>query len=305
MERFIKKGVLLSLIFFIFSFIFLKVVDFGLKKERLGWIKEGNVNAEVLILGSSRAYRHFNSDFLSKTLGMKFFNLGYDASGLETQLVLLEYYLKNNATPKIIVWEYNYGFLNFDPNVYEYIDLIPLVDDPLVSDYLIDHEIISERILYFPLSRYLVYKELIKKGLNNLSKDEPFKDYKIQDLNWDKHNLEKLYLNSDYKIEKEISNQYLNQYRNTIDKLKNIGVKVVMVFTPIYSGIYQKEDDKVLLLDFYDSLFFSVKVLNINYNDSDLSRDTLNFYNVLHMNKKGVDSFMVDFERDIKRSLDE
>lgn len=303
MERFLKKGILMGLIFFLFSFIFLKVVDFGLNKERLGWIDEGNINAEVLILGSSRAYRHFNSDFLSKTLGMKVFNLGYDASGLETQLVLLEYYLKNNITPKIIVWEYNYGFLNFDPTVYEFIDLIPLVDDPIVSDYLIDHKIISERLLYFPLFRYLVYKKLIKKGLDNLSRDMPFKDYKIQDLDWDKRDFENLYLNSDYSIKKEISNEYLSQYGEIINRLKKNGVQVVMVFTPIYNGVYQKEDDKKLLLNFYDSLFFSAKVLNFNYNDSDLSNDTLNFYSILHMNKTGVESFMLDFEKDIKRNL--
>jgi len=57
----------------------------------------------VLILGTSRAYRHFYTDQLEKLANKSFFNLGLNASGFKSENELLRYYLKYNNYPKEII----------------------------------------------------------------------------------------------------------------------------------------------------------------------------------------------------------
>ncbi len=64
-----------------------------------------------------------------------------------------------------------------------------------------------------------------------------------------------------------------------------------MVFTPIYSGLYDKKDDKEKIIEFYAAFFQKHKIDYFDYSSDSLSSDTLNFYNALHMNKVGVRRF--------------
>lgn len=57
----------------------------------------------MLILGTSRAYRHFYTDQLEKLANKSFFNLGLNASGFKSENELLRYYLKYNNYPKEII----------------------------------------------------------------------------------------------------------------------------------------------------------------------------------------------------------
>lgn len=70
---------------------------------------------DVLILGSSRAHHHYDTPFLSDTLGLDVYNAGYDGNGVVLAVGILEMVL-NRYTPKVVLFDIE---PSFDINVYE------------------------------------------------------------------------------------------------------------------------------------------------------------------------------------------
>ncbi len=69
---------------------------------------------DILILGSSRAHHHYDTPFLSETLGLDVYNAGYDGNGVVLAKGILEMVL-NRYTPKIVLFDVE---PSFDINVY-------------------------------------------------------------------------------------------------------------------------------------------------------------------------------------------
>ena len=64
---------------------------------------------EILILGSSRAHHHYDSPFLSDTLGIDVYNGGIDGNGVVLAYGILEMVL-NRYKPKLVVFDVEPAF---------------------------------------------------------------------------------------------------------------------------------------------------------------------------------------------------
>lgn len=305
MKVFLLKTILVSVGLFLVLYILDWSITHGHRDERFAQIKNRDNDYKIIIVGTSRAFRHFNSDIISEKTRKRTLNIGYDASGLETQIALLNYYLVHNPPPEILIWEINYNTLSKDTTVYLYEELIPLIRDTTIRVFLKENKIINNADIYLPYYRYTNLKNLTKVGIYNtlFGKIDSKKDFRIQDKPWDKSAFEASYLNSEYKILKDISGKRLNRLLNELKILKEKKIDVIFVFTPIYAGMSQKQDDKEKIILYYDSLFTQLKLPFLNYINTKISRDTLNFYNALHMNKVGVDKFMPIFASDLNEII--
>lgn len=263
MLKFLSKTLLQITILVFVGFCIFEIVERGLKNSRLGSVSEG-IHAEVLIIGSSRAYRHFDTDQLSTIYKKNFFNLGLDASGFRTQLALLKYYLKYNKYPKEVIWEYNFGFLNEEDIIYEHQNLITFADEEMIYDLMTSYNLMSYYNKLIPKSRYLGNQKLIKEGILNYFKPKSHLLFKVQDLKWNSKDFEEKYLNGNFRYDLNISEQSKNEFLKIIDDLNSQNIKLTMVFTPMYNGIFNKHDGKEKTLKYYDSLFISNKIRNID-----------------------------------------
>lgn len=63
------------------------------------------INADVLVMGNSRAVNTFNVNALTEKTGLKWFNLGYNGMGPILVEALLYDYLEKNNKPKLVVFE--------------------------------------------------------------------------------------------------------------------------------------------------------------------------------------------------------
>lgn len=70
---------------------------------------------DVVILGSSRAHHHYDTPFLSDTLGLDVYNAGYDGNGVVLAYGLLSMILERYS-PRLVIFDVEPAF---DINVYE------------------------------------------------------------------------------------------------------------------------------------------------------------------------------------------
>ena len=107
MKGFLIKIVLFALLIFLVDKLFIiirnKAPEFDFDR-RLEMVIEGNVNKDIIILGSSRGQRNIDVQLLKDSLNTeKVFNLSYSGSTPEFQEFVLDQLIKNNRKPKLII----------------------------------------------------------------------------------------------------------------------------------------------------------------------------------------------------------
>src|SRR5690606_7084295 len=109
MRLFIRKLFLFGLSVVLALSLLAMIVDKGLQKTEAEnyaeWnaIKDGGINADLLILGSSRAWVHVAPFILDTALHLNSFNLGLDGHHFETQVARYDFYKEFNRRPQYIV----------------------------------------------------------------------------------------------------------------------------------------------------------------------------------------------------------
>lgn len=120
-----KRFLSLIVLFFAVAFAIDATIGFGgdylLKHTKGGQTKMFNDlvmkdNHEVLILGSSRALHHYDTPFLSDSLGLDVYNAGFKGQGIILAEGILEMALKHSE-PKLVLFDVVPQF-----DIYEFLD---------------------------------------------------------------------------------------------------------------------------------------------------------------------------------------
>ena len=91
-------------------------------------IMSGQVNAEILISGSSRALTHYESKVIEEMTKCSTFNIGRNGSQTDMQLAFLKTYLKNNSKPKLIIHNLDLYSFQTSKEIYDPAQYMPYLD---------------------------------------------------------------------------------------------------------------------------------------------------------------------------------
>ena len=250
-------------------------------------------NVDILFLGSSRSYRHFDTRIFNK-YGYKVFNLGSSSQTLiQTEYLVNKYYSKLN--PKIVVLDL-YPRMFYSDGVESTLDIISNDKTNWESVKLaFRHKNIKVINTLF----YSIYRELIHS-----SNDLVEKRYKKQ-----RNGLNDLYVKGGF-VEKEIGyatnepskdiNIVLNTsqveaFNNIVNKLKSDNNKIILVCSPMHESKFkQYQNFNVIDSLIYDKNLFLHKIINLEGLD-----EVKHFYDPYHLNQNGVRIFDEYFIKNI------
>ncbi|HOZ41314.1 MAG TPA: hypothetical protein PLL25_10950, partial [Flavobacteriales bacterium] len=69
----------------------------------LNVIRAGKAEAEILVIGNSRARYHYDPRVITERLGSRCYNLGMIGYPLQDQLGKLQYYLEHSPAPELVI----------------------------------------------------------------------------------------------------------------------------------------------------------------------------------------------------------
>ena len=306
--------------FFLFSamvYVLGLGVDYAISKGLLemedsrfqSWndILNGDVNADIIYLGNSRALHHFEPWTIDSICGKSSYNLGIGGHAIMIETMKYHCYKLHNKKPKYLILQVDYYTIRegVAPKHHQSEQFLPLVYDYGMRDDLkrVGYGFLD---LYCPLYRYFGYQTVIKNGLLEFSGIKHYvnnpsnKGHIYEDGKWDGTDLyarKELYARMD-----PAGMHYFESFLNECDK---DGVKVILVHSPTYIGATKKTIGLDLANVFFDSLAKKHNTVYLNYaNNYPLCNDTLNFCKAIHMNKKGTHRFSVDFANDLKALLE-
>jgi hypothetical protein len=289
-------------------------VEKGLHSSRYLYLSDwndlfgGKINADIIVLGTSRAYVHVSPAILDSALHLNSYNLGMDGASFDIQNDILKLYLRHNKKPLYILQEV--GYPTFEPSepIQYFREFAPYSNDTAVWNIIKQHySSAGWPEHYFPLFKYNGHLLLIKEGLMNYighgEKDVKYKGYEARDYAWDSTFYEFKKSNPNGKAI-PIDSSLVALFGKYLDRCKAAGIKVIMFYPPTYYI------SRPYLLNFERLHTFLVNcaaehgVPFLDHTNDPMNYEKSYFYNTQHLNKKGSEVFSRELAAEIKKVLE-
>lgn len=308
---FIKKGLLFIIGFLALTYAMETTFNLAIRQIEVGEygvlnkINDGNINAEILINGSSRALKAINPQIITETTGLTCYNIAADGADIGVQLPKLKWYMANNTKPKIIIQDISQFFGGISTTVFEPFKYLPYIsNDSLYKGLLkIDdtfwlHKYLpAANIIYYNFDFYYkLFSELRNSAIGN---DHYVNGFLPDSSNWA----------SDFDLYKKqnpigVKSSVEENYKLYLLELKKHceinDIVLILTILPNYYRLAELAKNTEEISEFYSSLETIPKIYFLDFGNSSISKNEENFYNFTHLNITGANKFSELIVKEIK-----
>jgi len=312
MKSFLIKTICFSLIVFFLLESLELIVTQGLKKSTaphfVDWnhLFEGEINANIIINGSSKALVHISSTIIDSALNADAYNLGVNGYGFYLQNSKYTAYSEYNTPPKLIVQVIGNGTLQKRKDLYQLDQFLPYMDNKTINKVTQDYIGLTKFDYYLPFIRYFGSRTAIKEGflsffnLSTTNDDfSKYKGYRPKDLEWD-GTFERFvkYSTNGYTI--TLADSSIQLFKQFISEQQKKGITVVLVYPPTYYPSQQYINNRAKIMALYHSIAEEYNVPLLDYSQELMGKEKAYFYNSQHLNYKGAEIFTRKLATDLK-----
>jgi len=240
MKRLALKLLLFLLVFLAYDKVFILVANRSAETEvdrRLEYLIEGQINKEVVIIGSSRGSRDIIAGQIEEKTGMSTYNLCYPGSSLEFHDFVLQTLLKFNEAPEtlvLIVDDSNAFMDGGDRILFRRDRLYPLIRYPYIWKEMaargyLDNELASIIVLQ-RMNKYNF--DLRQKAITAI---DTIIDCGSMPITWQDKNTVWEYSANDqaYPRDEEVPEK-VEAFTNMVQTCEQEGIRLVIAFPPNY-----------------------------------------------------------------------
>jgi len=263
----------------------IKFGDYGIINKSL------SSDAEILVLGSSRAVHHYNPKIFSKALNKSCYNAGFGGQGLFLNYALLKESIKNHP-PKVVILDLAPNIID-DKKAYTKLNLLL----PYYKNYTAFKEIIQLNPEFSKLeliSNLYIYNSTIYDFTRSLLLKEKEANLGFEKLNGqvDSSSFKPFFLENN-----EFDENKMNYLNKIIKLCKTENIKLVGVISPTYL----KFDKNNRIVNKLKIIFNENNIEFYDYsNAAKFYQKTIFFKDQLHLNNLGADIFSNDLVEKIK-----
>lgn len=299
MRTFIIKFLLFILVIVSITCLLTYAVDSGLRKTEYFHYKEWNllyqskINADILILGNSRAYHHVNPIIVDSILNLNSFNLGMDAAQFDLQYARFMTYIHTNKKPKIILQNIDEWTLE-KSSLYLREQYIPYYNDSILLSAIKSTAVLPKEYFIYPLKYMGCNRNCWKVGLLEFFGIKHYDNNKTKGFlrDWATFNSEpniRLFKVADFHVNehcKELFNKYLHFCQQN-------DIKVICFYAPLYKdGYFEDKHEKTI--SYYKQLLSAYNVNLIDCAKNKMSSNPHYFRNNSHLRGNGCDIFTTE-----------
>jgi hypothetical protein len=273
------------------------------KGEYVVWndIYKGNINSDMVIYGSSRAWVHINPQMLTNAFHISCYNMGIDGHGFLLQNFRHKELLRFNKRPQIIIHSVDMFTFTKSTGLYNYEQFLPyMLFDKHIENTTKNFDGFKLADFLIPSLRYYGKKRMMKEVFNpNLSTTGRIKGYMGKNKVW----------NNDFDDAKEnlgsynikIDTSLVKDFENFLEECKKNNTLVILVYTPEYIDGQKFVRNRDAVIQVYKNLSVIYNIPFYDYSNDSISFQKNFFYNALHLNKEGSTLFtnllITDFKK--------
>ncbi len=299
----------LIILFFVAEYIITKGLHNSKYTEYKEWnpILDGKINADVIVLGTSRARSLVSTTILDSVLNINSFNLGIDGYHLEMALSKYNIYRKHNTPPKIVILCFDIFILRNRTDLYNFHQFLPYIWDNDIRENTRKYIGLSNADYYVPAYRYFNnrFDKTIWQGVKSYYGTQTdtslaIKGYLPVITEWNKK-YEPIFLQ---RFEEYVEEKYIQQLDSFLYQCTNEKIEVFMVYPPEYYEGQKRTTNRKQIMNIYYSFAKKYNFKWIDYSDNSLFKNKNLFTNIQHLNKAGSEEFSLDLAKKIKNTYE-
>ncbi len=284
------------------------LADYGLKKTRysngaFNIIMHERKNADILILGSSKASNHF----IPKIIGgskLQVFNAGQLGSNYTLQKLILEEYLTKNTKPKLVIWNIEpYLFENQD-KIFNEDDMVPYLSNPEIASFLNKNPLnYTWAELHLPLFKYNNKPKLLKEGLiwafSKKIKNDPVDGY-WANIGFSKNGFLNTKYSHPFGIQPNVQHSLIDSFKKKIQELKKSDIEVIFCESPEFCRLDKLRKGKLETQRLFYELSMHLNCELLDYSNDSMKYDINNYFDASHLNVKGASIISNKLKNDLE-----
>lgn len=283
----------------------IKTDQFGVSNR----IVEGNINADIIITGSSRAVSHYDPRIIQSITGLSAFNIGRNGSQTDMQLAVLKTYLKHNRKPRIVLHNLDAFSFVMTREVYDPGQYMPYLGENDIYDALrkINPEV-WWKCKYLPLYGYVADDMRLDWTLGPLGicgwspRERFFQGFNPRTGKWTEDFAKFQEANPD-GVSFQIQPAGVQVMEDLIHVCRENGIVLIFVYSPEYRGVQSLTRNRLDIFNEFQKLSENNGVLLWNFSDWEYADNTEFFMNSQHLNAEGAEIFSADLSRRLAGEL--
>lgn len=296
MKPFLTKSILLIALCLLMGYLLQFPIDSGLRKSDMvpefkEWydVDNGKINADMVILGSSRAKSAFSPSALKTAFGLNVYNLGMDGVAFPLQNFRFNRYLKYNTKPQYIIQVIEPELLA--PNIPSPCQqFVPYLNQEFIEKYK-KSLIFTWRDVYIPLYKYSHWVGTVNFGLANIfnktvKENDTDYGFMAKDLPFHPKAYSYLFVNKPHSLSPLCEPAAYKQFISFLTTCQRQHIKLILVAPPTcksYQNLYKPNSFYNLYNELADKYHFKF----IDLETDPMTSDTTFFLDIIHLNKKG------------------
>lgn len=252
------------------------------------------IDAPILVVGSSRASHHYDSRMLTDSLKIKTYNIGRDGCLFTHNACIINTILDRYA-PYAIIWEFNPSYLcdseDTVTSLYPYYGELDYITETLNSELPY-----NERVkLHSNIYRYnSIFLRILMRCIQKNSSSDPSLGYELLPP---KTLITPLVLSSIDSRNQTFDERRMLRLKRTLDYAKSKGVKMILITSPMYGVIQDSRS--------FDKLAeICASAGALYFDNTQLYLDKPEYFNDLtHMNCLGAEQYTKEIIYTIKDAL--
>jgi len=304
MSSFLKKLIIFCVPIIIISWPLDNYLSQNTKKsnsfsgEYIIWndIYNSDINANVVIYGSSKAWVSFNPAILEDILKCKVYNLGIDGHNFWLEYLRHKEFLKFNIKPDYIVLNLDQFSLEKRTELYNLDQFLPyMLFNKDIYTYTSSYQGFSWYDYYIPLIRYHGRREAILNAFFysfNVVNTVPMREkgFRGMEFSWNDDFDHAKSLMSYYEV--KIDSVSKDLFKRFLTECAEEGIRIIFVYSPEYIEFNSFVRNRNEIISLYS-----------NYTNDTICSQKQYFYNATHLNKKGSELFTHQLARDLKQII--
>lgn len=274
----------------------------------LNRLVRGELPAEILILGSSRAWVHFDCTAVEARTEKSCFNLGLDGSTLLMQNAVFQSYLAHHAAPSVLVLALDISSFTKTDDRYWIERYLPHLNQYPILKVLADLDPVYWRHRLIPLYTAGVFgAEYAEKGMLLFFQPQDFpgkerQGFRAVERDWDEAAahavIKRLPVGPDF-----VDAKALAAFDSILKTAHRSGARVFVVYPPAHESVARRVTNQNEILNFFHEAARVRGAQFLDYSASFLIHDKAYFYNPQHLNRQGAELFSDRFSEDLAAIL--
>lgn len=279
------------------------MADEGLRQLKTGeygeWnhYRSANIQSNMIIMGNSRAYRHFSPKILDSILHVDCYNLGATNATFPFQRLRYTYYSRFAPKPLAIILSVDAGTtLDIEDGIPDKQQYIPYLNEPGMRKGLTGYSNSFSWFDYYnPITKYNRSFEAMRKGLFSFwglpeKTEYKYKGFMNENYTWD-GTYEQFKAQYPYGTNITVNPAVVEDLASFISQVSNEGIKLVMVYSPEYIDGQQMITNRDSIVQIYKRMAYHAHVPFLDYSSDSICFKKSFFYNTTHLTLLGAESF--------------